>query len=289
MSNLTTHPDPVAFRFRNHVYDFSARSYIMGVLNVTPDSFSDGGLFYRTDDAVSRGIDLVEQGADFIDIGGESSRPGSDPVPQEEELRRIIPVIEKLARAVTVPLSIDTYKPTVAKAALSAGAEIINDITGGTWDPSMPEVLAESKACAVLMHMQGNPKTMQQQPSYGDVVKEVSDFLLAQARSLESKGVTRIMIDPGIGFGKTLEHNLELLRNLGHFSSLGYPLLVGVSRKSFIGKLLNVTVDQRLEGSAAAIAASILRGASILRVHDVREMKRVAIVADALKQENKGR
>lgn len=257
----------------------------MGILNVTPDSFSDGGRYFEVGGAVSRGQQMEAEGADFIDIGGESSRPGSDPISESEELRRVLPVIEQLARKVSVPLSIDTYKSRIADDALNAGAEIINDITGMTFDPLMIDVAGQHSACVVLMHMQGTPKTMQQEPHYYNVVEEVSDFLTKQAAKLRSRGIERIVLDPGIGFGKTIDHNIRLIKNLHRLSGVGYPVLVGVSRKSFLGKILNSTVDDRLEGTAAAVTASILRGANIVRVHDVREMKKVALVADALKTE----
>jgi len=255
----------------------------MGVLNVTPDSFSDGGTYLDPQRAIERGRKLEGEGADFIDIGGESSRPGSDPVSVQEELRRVLPVVENLSKHVAIPISIDTYKSEVAKAALEAGAEIVNDISGMCSDPRMPETIASNDACVVLMHMKGSPKTMQIEPTYIDVIREVSDFLRTQAETIARRGARRIILDPGIGFGKTLEHNLHLLRHLDRLKELHYPLLIGVSRKSFIGKLLDLPVEDRLEGTAAAVTASILRGANIVRVHDVRQMKRVAIVADALK------
>ena len=255
----------------------------MGILNVTPDSFSDGGEYFDTDLAVARGQRMVDEGADFIDIGGESSRPGSDPITEEEELRRVLPVIERLAQEVSIPLSIDTYKSNVALKALDAGAQIVNDISGATFDPAMAEVVKQFDACVVLMHMQGRPKTMQQEPTYDDVVEQVSTFLLEQARKMRVYGIGRIILDPGIGFGKSVEHNVVLIKELHRLVHLGYPVMVGPSRKSFIGKLLDAPVQNRLEGTAAAVTASILQGANIVRVHDVKEMKRVAIVADALK------
>jgi dihydropteroate synthase len=258
----------------------------MGILNITPDSFSDGGEYFDTDLAVARGQRMVDEGADFIDIGGESSKPGSDPITEEEELRRVLPVIERLVQKVSVPLSIDTYKSNVALKALNAGAQIINDISGATFDPMMTEVVKQFDACVVLMHMKGRPKTMQQEPTYGDVVEEVSGFLSDQARKMREYGIGRIILDPGIGFGKSVEHNVVLIKELHRFIQLGYPVLVGPSRKSFIGKLLDTPVQNRLEGTAAAVTASILQGANIVRVHDVKEMKRVAIVADALKEKS---
>jgi dihydropteroate synthase len=255
----------------------------MGVLNITPDSFSDGGAYLDTDRAVVRGQQMAEEGADFIDIGGESSRPGSEPISVEEEQRRVLPVIEQLAQTVSIPLSIDTYKSRVAESALNVGAEIVNDISGMTFDSGMMEVVRRFDACIVLMHMKGTPKIMQQDPAYENVVEEVVEFLKGQAEEVKKKGIRRIILDPGIGFGKTIVHNLDLLKNLHRISDLGYPVLVGPSRKSFIGKLLDAPVEGRLEGTAAAVTASILRGANIVRVHDVKEMKKVALVADALK------
>jgi dihydropteroate synthase len=255
----------------------------MGVLNVTPDSFSDGGRFFELERAVERGSELAEQGADFLDIGGESTRPGSDPVSEAEEIRRVVPVIERLSKEVRIPLSVDTYKSRVARAALSAGACIVNDISGLTFDPAMIETVFDTEATVVLMHVLGTPKTMQLKPAYDDVVRDVFRFLERQSSLARDRGIIQIIVDPGIGFGKELHHNLELMKRLSTFAQLGYPILVGPSRKSFIGQVLNLPVDQRLEGTAAAVTACILRGAHIVRVHDVREMKRVALVADALK------
>jgi len=255
----------------------------MGILNVTPDSFSDGGRYLDPDLAVARGEQLAAEGADFLDIGGESTRPGSEPLPQADEIRRVVPVIEKLIRRIDIPISIDTYKSGVAKAALDAGAIIVNDISGLTFDPAMLETVVQKKATVVLMHMAGTPKTMQENPAYLNVVNEVRDYLAHQAERAQSAGIKQIIVDPGIGFGKNLDHNLDLMRNLKSASPAGFPILVGPSRKSFIGKILNLTVDERLEGTAAAVAACILRGAHIIRVHDVKEMRRVALVADALK------
>ena len=271
------------FRFGSVMYDLSSRTHIMGVLNVTPDSFSDGGKFYALESALARAREMVDQGADFLDIGGESTRPGSDPVPLEEEIRRVAPIIERLAKDMTVPISIDTYKAKVADAALNSGAVIVNDITGLTFDPGMVDVVVRHHASVVIMHMKGTPKTMQQDPHYEDVTVEIADFLQKQALKARKSGVNQIIIDPGIGFGKKLEHNLELIKRLAELRRSGCPLLIGPSRKSFIGMLLNLPVDQRLEGTAAAVTACILNGANIIRVHDVMEMKRVAIIADALK------
>ena len=255
----------------------------MGVLNVTPDSFSDGGLFYEPETAIRRGLEMVEQGADLIDIGGESTRPRSDSVPADEEWRRVVRVIETLSRKVDVPLSIDTMKPEVAEKAVRAGASIVNDVSGMR-DPSMVRVVASAKVGVVAMHMLGNPKTMQDHPQYADVVGEVKDFLADRIRALEAAGVPSdaIAVDPGVGFGKALGHNLTLLRHLDALAALGHPVVVGVSRKSFIGLLGAGEKGERLSGSLAAATFAVSRGANILRAHDVQETVRAMRVADAL-------
>ncbi len=255
----------------------------MGILNVTPDSFSDGGKFLDHQSAVEHALRMVEEGADFIDIGGESSRPGSDPISIEEEIRRTVPVIESIASRVSVPISIDTYKSEVARRALEAGATIVNDISAMTMDEQMPEVVARHNATVILMHMKGMPKTMQIEPSYINVVDEVKEYLADRIKLARSFGIEQIIVDPGIGFGKTLQHNLELIKRLSVFRQLGVPVLVGPSRKSFIGTILDLPVEERLEGTAAAVSACVLNGAHIVRVHDVRAMVRVVKVADALK------
>ena len=255
----------------------------MGVLNVTPDSFSDGGHFLDPQKAVDKAVQMVEEGADILDIGGESTRPGSDPVPLEEETRRIIPVIESVAKRLRVVISVDTYKSALARRALEAGATVVNDITGLKGDPAMKDVIARRGASVVLMHMQGTPKTMQQKPVYKDVVAEVSQFLKHQADEAVKAGIRQVIVDPGIGFGKTLDHNLSLIKNLGVLRSAGFPILVGPSRKSFLGAILDLPVGERLEGTAAAVAICIMNGASVVRVHDVKEMKRIAMVVDRIK------
>jgi dihydropteroate synthase len=271
------------YRFGTTEYDLASRTHVMGILNVTPDSFSDGGRYLDTNRAIEHGILLAEDGADFIDIGGESTRPGSEPVPVEEEIRRVLPVLESLVKKINVPISIDTYKSEVADAALQAGAVIVNDISAMTFDENMAGVTARHHASIVLMHTRGTPKTMQMNPSYRDVTEEVKLFLLERIEKARTAGIVQIMIDPGIGFGKKFEHNIQLLKELDSFLPLGYPLLVGVSRKSFLGAILNAPPDARVEGTAAAVTASILNGAHIIRVHEVREMKRIAMVSDALK------
>jgi dihydropteroate synthase len=273
---------PMIHRFGSIEYDLSVRTHVMGVLNVTPDSFSDGGKYAAPELAYVRAMEMVEQGADFIDIGGESTRPGSDPVPEQEELERVIPLIDRLAGRCGVPVSIDTYKSRVAEAALGAGATIVNDITGLHADPEMAAVIARHRAGVVLMHINGVPRTMQEHPRYENLIGEISSFLGEAVAIARSAGIESIIVDPGIGFGKTLQHNLTIMKRLREFESLGYPILVGPSRKSFLGAILGLPVDERLEGTLAAAAVAIQHGAAVLRVHDVREVKRVATVVDAI-------
>ncbi len=271
----------------NFSLDFSKKTYIMGVLNVTPDSFSDGGLFFSEKKAIEHVLRLVDEGADIIDIGGESTRPGSEPVSVEEEIRRTIPVIKAISREIKVPISIDTYKSEVAKHALDAGASIVNDISGLRFDPDMPKVVSEYKVPVIIMHIKGRPKDMQQNPQYEALIPEIMDYLRISIRLAAKFGIPddKIIIDPGIGFGKTFEHNLEIIKNLKEFTLLGKPVAVGVSRKAFIGKILgDVPPSERLEGTASAVAISIFNGANIIRVHDVKEMAKVAKVADAIKR-----
>jgi dihydropteroate synthase len=260
------------------------RTLIMGVLNVTPDSFSGDSVYHNPDAAAQRGRQMVVDGADIIDVGGESTRPGAEPVSAVEEMNRVLPVIERLMTEVNVPLSIDTSKAAVARAAVQAGASIINDITGLRGDPEMARVAAESDAGLALMHIQGTPRTMQQNPTYTDLIGDISDSLRGSIELAQRHGVDveRIVIDPGIGFGKTLEHNLQILRCLREFQGLGRPILVGTSRKSFIGKVLDSPVEQRLWGTAATIAIAVANGADIVRVHDVEEMTQVARMTDAI-------
>jgi len=261
------------------------RTHIMGILNVTPDSFSDGGMFNSPEDAARYGMQMVEEGADIIDVGGESSRPGADPVAVEEEMARVIPVITALAGRVNVPISIDTTKAEVAQAAIECGAEIVNDIGAMNLDESMEHVIADSRAAVVLMHMRRTPRDMQTgNLSYASLLGEIISFLGNKIDHAVAVGISEesIVIDPGIGFGKTSEDNLRLLKNLSEFKILGRPILVGVSRKAFIGTITGGTPAARTEGTAAAVAASILNGANIVRVHDVRAMKKVVAVADAI-------
>jgi len=260
------------------------RALVMGVLNVTPDSFSDGGLFLDTAAAIRQGETLAGEAADIIDVGGESTRPGSDPVSAEEQIARVLPVISELVRRVAVPISIDTTNAEVARRALQAGAQIINDVTALRGDPEMGGVAAETGAPLILMHMLGKPKTMQANPTYGDVVGEVRDFLGERMDAACACGVaaTQLIVDPGFGFGKTLEHNLELLRRLDEFTELDAPIMVGTSRKRMIGTILGVPPQERVFGTAATVAAAIERGASIVRVHDVRAAVHVAKVIAAV-------
>ncbi|MFZ3122542.1 MAG: dihydropteroate synthase [Thermodesulfovibrionales bacterium] len=268
-------------------FDFSKRTYLMGILNVTPDSFSDGGQYFDRTLAIKRAHEMVEEGADIIDIGGESTRPGSEPVSLQEEIARTIPVIEALAKDIKVPISIDTYKAEVAKRAMDAGASIVNDISGLRFDHEMPKVVSQYKVPVVIMHIKGTPKNMQANPQYEALIPEVMDYLRESIRLAVESGIAedKIIIDPGIGFEKTYDHNLEIIKNLHEFTLLEKPLLVGPSRKAFIGKILgDAPASERLEGTAAAVAISILNGANIIRVHNVKEMKKVALVADAVKR-----
>jgi dihydropteroate synthase len=261
------------------------RTLVMGVLNRTPDSFYDGGRYSIAETALQHARQLISEGADILDIGGESTRPGSDPVSVQEELRRVIPVIEAISSESDIAVSIDTFKSEVARQALQAGAHIVNDISGMRFDTQMPAVVAGAGAGVVLMHMQGSPKTMQQNPHYEDVVSEVKQSLSDCAQNALRAGIHAdcIWLDPGIGFGKTVEHNLQLLCSLSEFRLLGYPLLIGTSRKSFIGKLLgDLPPNERLEGTLATLALAVREGANIVRVHDVQAAVRAVRVTDAI-------
>ena len=269
---------------KDRLIEFPDRPLIMGVVNVTPDSFFDGGRYLDPETAVAHAVRLVEEGADLLDVGAESTRPGADVVTEAEERRRAIPVVTAIARAVTVPISIDTSKAAVARAALDAGAVLVNDVTALRGDPAMVDVVARTGAGVVLMHMYGTPRTMQQAPRYDDVVGEISEFFADRIRFAMAHGIVRrqIILDPGIGFGKLLEHNLALLAQLRHFLQFDCPLLVGVSQKGFLGQLVDRPVQERQWGTAAAVAMAVDRGAGILRVHDVRAMKEVVQVAAAI-------
>jgi dihydropteroate synthase len=264
--------------------DFSVKTGIMGILNVTPDSFSDGGRYLDPPVAVDRAHQMVAEGADIIDIGGQSSRPGSDPVSEADEADRVLPVVEAVAKSVSAIISVDTYRAGIARAALDAGAHLINDISALRFDPALLEVAAERRAPLILMHMKGSPRDMQLNPSYEALIDEVFGFLRERLVAAQARGIPAelLLIDPGIGFGKGARQNLELLRKLHHFRALGRPMVVGTSRKSFIGLILGTEVHDRLEGTAATVAAAIAQGADIIRVHDVQAMARVARMLDAM-------
>lgn len=273
-------------RLGSHTLDLEKRTHIMGILNITPDSFSDGGLFLDPEKAYQHSLKMAEDGADIIDIGGQSTRPGSLPVKVEEELRRVLPVIERLkGSGFKLPISIDTYSDKVAEECLKLGVEMVNDISGLRFSPRMKEVIAKYSAACVIMHIKGTPKDMQDNPTYTDLFSEIIDYLKEGIELAEAVGIKEIVIDPGIGFGKRLEHNLQIINHLDRFALLNKPILVGVSRKSFIGKILNLPTAERLEGTAGAVAVAILRGAKIVRVHDVKEIKRVVDIVDAIRRE----
>ena len=269
---------------RQFEFTFPRPALVMGIVNVTPDSFSDGGRFLDAQAAVAHALRLVEQGAEIIDVGGESTRPGALPVAEAEELRRVIPVIERLAGQVKVPISIDTVKPGVARAALDAGASIVNDVAANREDPGLWRLVAEARAGYVCMHMQGMPQTMQANPVYADVVREVGEFFFERIRRLSDCGVGRehVILDPGIGFGKTVEHNLQLLAAAWGFTKLARPLLVGVSRKSFIGTLLGAELAARLPGALACACVAVAAGVQIMRAHDVAETVQAIRMTEAI-------
>jgi len=261
------------------------RTLVMGILNVTPDSFSDGGRYLDADAAVRHGLQMADEGADILDVGGESTRPGAEAVSADEEMARVLPVVEALARASNLAISIDTYKASVAREALRLGARMVNDVSGLRFDPELAATAAERDAYLVVMHSVHTPATMQQSPHYNDLLGEVCGFLRRQAAAAEIAGVrrSRILVDPGIGFGKTLEHNLELLRRLPEVAAIGYPVLVGVSRKSFIGRILDDAPPQeRLEGTISANVLSVANGARVVRVHDIAPVVKATRVADAV-------
>lgn len=274
-----------SLKIGNREFDFSKKTYVMGILNLTPDSFSDGGVYGGVEEAVRRAHEIVEEGAHIIDVGGESSRPGADYVGEAEELSRVLPVIERLAQEVDIPISIDTYKASVAKRCIEAGAHIINDISGFKGDPDMASVTAELGVPCILMHMRGTPKTMQDNPEYLNLIDELKKELQESIDMAVRSGVKQenIILDPGIGFAKTSDHNLEILKDLNRLTDMGYPLLVGASRKRFIGEILDATADERMEGSLAVAVVSAWEGAAILRVHDVGETVKALKVTDAIK------
>jgi len=284
---------PLTLEFDGFRLDLGSETCIMGILNATPDSFSDGGKFNTFETAVAQGIKLVDEGAHILDIGGESSRPFAAPVSEQEELDRVIPVIENLSNKIDVPISIDTVKPIVAKEALDAGASIINDISAFEKNPAMADLAAQRKVPVVLMHMKGTPETMQVNPDYDDLMLEITNYLKARAAYAMEKGVSKrnIILDPGIGFGKTVEHNLVLINHLEKVTSLGFPVLMGPSRKSFIQNLLSENKNNPIkaddikteDGTLAAVAASVLKGAHIVRVHDVEKVKSFSRIIDAIR------
>jgi len=275
---------------RGRRFDLGPRTWLMGVVNVTPDSFSDGGLYLETDKAVARGLELAFEGADIIDVGGESTRPGSRPAPEDEELERVVPVVRALRKKTEALLSVDTTKAAVARAALDAGADIVNDTSALRADPAMAAVVARSGAALVLMHMQGTPLTMQEAPRYDDLIGEIGAFLAERMSVAAAAGIPaeRLIVDPGVGFGKTYEHNLELLRRQEVFQALGRPVLVGVSRKAFLGVILDLPPTRRLEGTLAAAVLAVERGAHILRVHDVGPVARAVRTAEAILGDGNG-
>lgn len=270
---------------RTKTLKLGERTLVMGAINVTPDSFSDGGVFFQRDRAVARALEMVDEGADLIDIGGESTRPGSKAIDAQEELLRIIPVVKKVAAQTEIPISVDTRRARVAREALEAGGQIVNDVSALRSDPEMAEVVASYEAPVVLMHMLGTPETMQQDIHYVSLFSEIMQSL-RQSMDLACKAgvdLEKIIIDPGIGFGKTVDHNLAIIKQLFQFRILGRPILIGTSRKSFIGEILNLDVNQREEGTIASVVAAILNGAHIVRVHNVRNAVRAARITDAIK------
>ncbi|MBV9387171.1 MAG: dihydropteroate synthase [Chroococcidiopsidaceae cyanobacterium CP_BM_ER_R8_30] len=271
---------------RGHCFEWGKRTYLMGVLNITPDSFSDGGEFNTTAAALLRAQQMVADGVDIIDVGGQSTRPGAEEIPLEVELNRLLPVLQVLRQELpSVPISVDTTRAAVAKIAVQEGADLVNDISGATFDPDMLPTVSQLGVPIVLMHMRGTPKTMQQMTDYQDLIGELYDFLKSQIAAATKAEIdcSRIIIDPGIGFAKTSEQNLEILRRLSEFRSLKYPILVGPSRKGFVGRILNQPDPKaRIWGTAAACCAAITGGADLLRVHDVKEMRDVCRVADAI-------
>jgi dihydropteroate synthase len=278
---MTTDAKHEALRLGPHRLPLD-RTLVMGILNVTPDSFSDGGQHLDAAVAVARALTMVEEGADIVDVGGESTRPGAPPVSADEELRRTLPVIEAIAAELSVPVSIDTVKPEVARACLAAGAVMLNDIQG-LRDPAMVGAAAEAGAAVVIMHMKGTPRTMNDEAVYDDLIAEVCGFLRAQAAKARDAGIETVIVDPGIGFAKNGGHNLTVLRNVDAFASLGYPLLMGPSRKRFIGELTGAPAGGRVSGTLAAVTACVLGGAGIVRVHDVAACKQAVAIADAIK------
>jgi dihydropteroate synthase len=281
---------PATWICRDRAFDTRPRPLIMGIVNVTPDSFSDGGRYLDAEAAVAHAMRLLDDGADLLDIGGESTRPGAEPIDADAECGRIIPVIQAIREHIDAPISVDTVKASVARAALEAGACIVNDVSACTADPDMIKVISETRAGVVLMHMQGSPRTMQDNPRYDDVVSDVRDYLAARMASLEAAGIApeRMALDPGIGFGKTLAHNTRLLGRLRTLAALGRPVVVGLSRKRMLGDLTGRAVGERLAAGLAGLAWCVLQGAGVLRVHDVAESRDAVRVLLALREQGEG-
>jgi dihydropteroate synthase len=276
--------DNYTYKFGNTTYDLSSRTHIMGILNVTPDSFSDGGKYYKPEDAVRHGIEMSVQGADFIDVGGMSTKPGSDEIPLDEELNRIVEVVRLLKDKIEIPISVDTYRSKVAEEALKNGAVLVNDISGFTFDENMAATVKKYNASAVLMHIKGRPKDMQIDPKYDDLIGEVHSYFEKSIWKANVNGIDQIIIDPGIGFGKTPEHNLQLIKHISEFKKLDCPIMVGLSKKMFISKLTGALPEERLYGTLSLNTATVLNGVNIVRVHDVRETFISIQIIDELKK-----
>jgi dihydropteroate synthase len=272
-------------RFNQWIREENPATLIMGILNVTPDSFSDGGMYYDATQAIEFALQMAEEGADIIDVGGESTRPGAKTVELQKECDRILPVIEGIRTKSDILISIDTYKSEVARQSIATGAGMVNDISGMTFDPNMVDVIKDSGLPVVIMHIKGTPKNMQKNPYYEDLMQELTEYFEERKKFARAKGILdqQIILDPGIGFGKRPQDNFQLLRELKKIVDMGFPVLIGPSKKSFIGLTLDLPVDQRLEGTAAAVTTGILKGARIVRVHDVKEMKRVALITDSIR------
>ena len=272
-------------RFNQWIREENPATLIMGILNVTPDSFSDGGMYYNATQAIEFALQMEEEGADIIDVGGESTRPGAKTVELQKECDRILPVIEGIRTKSDILISIDTYKSEVARQSIATGAGMVNDISGMTFDPNMVDVIKDSGLPVVIMHIKGTPENMQKNPYYEDLMQELTEYFEERKKFARAKGILdqQIILDPGIGFGKRLQDNFQLLRELKKIVDIGFPVLIGPSKKSFIGLTLDLPVDQRLEGTAAAVTTGILKGARIVRVHDVKEMKRVALITDSIR------
>jgi len=272
-------------RFNQWIREENSATLIMGILNVTPDSFSDGGMYYNATQAIEFALQMEEEGADIIDVGGESTRPGAKTVELQKECDRILPVIEGIRTKSDILISIDTYKSEVARQSIATGAGMVNDISGMTFDPNMVDVIKDSGLPVVIMHIKGTPENMQKNPYYEDLMQELTEYFEERKKFARAKGILdqQIILDPGIGFGKRLQDNFQLLRELKKIVDMGFPVLIGPSKKSFIGLTLDLPIDQRLEGTAAAVTTGILKGARIVRVHDVKAIKRVALITDAIR------